>query len=161
VRVFAWRTILEGGGPAESLLRVIGLGGFRVTFSNWAVWITFTYLWLPFVVLPIFAAIERIPSSLLEASSDFGAHALTTFRRVIWPLAFPGVVAGSIFAFSLTLGDYIAPSLVGNTQFIGNVVYDNVGVSNNVPFAAAYALVPVVIVAVYLFVARRLGAFRA
>jgi putative spermidine/putrescine transport system permease protein len=161
VRVFAWRTILEGGGPAESLLRVIGLGGFRVTFSNWAVWITFTYLWLPFVILPIFAAIERIPSSLLEASSDFGAHAMTTFRRVIWPLAFPGVVAGSIFAFSLTLGDYIAPSLVGNTQIIGNVISEKVGTVGDLPFAAAFAMVPVAIMAVYLTVARRLGAFEA
>ncbi|MDP9342017.1 MAG: ABC transporter permease [Actinomycetota bacterium] len=161
VRVFAWRTILEGGGPAESFLRLIGLGGFRVTFSNWAVWITFTYLWLPFVVLPIFAAIERIPSSLLEASSDFGAKAPTTFRRVIWPLAFPGVVAGSIFAFSLTLGDYIAPNLVGNTQFIGNVISEKVGTVGDLPFAAAFAMVPVAIMAVYLTVARRLGAFEA
>ncbi|HEY5860263.1 MAG TPA: ABC transporter permease subunit, partial [Actinomycetota bacterium] len=97
----------------------------------------------------------------LEASSDLGAKGWTTFRRVIWPLALPGIVAGSIFSFSLTLGDYIAPILVGNTKFIGNVIYDNVGVANNIPFAAAFALVPVAIMAVYLWIARKLGAFDA
>ena len=113
------------------------------------------------MALPIYAALERIPSSYLEASADLGAKGFTTFRRVIWPMAFPGVVAGSIFSFSLTLGDYITPSLVGKTVFIGNVVYGNVGVANNVPFAAAYALVPVAIMAGYLFLARKLGAFEA
>jgi putative spermidine/putrescine transport system permease protein len=161
VRVFAWRTILEVGGPASWLLRGLGLGGFRVAFSNWAVWIAFVYLWLPFVILPIYAAIERIPPSYLEASGDLGARATTTFRRVIWPLAFPGVVAGSIFAFSLTLGDYITPDLVGNTEFIGNVISSKVGVAGDLPFAAAFAMVPVAIMAVYLTIARRLGAFEA
>jgi putative spermidine/putrescine transport system permease protein len=132
-----------------------------VAFSNWAVWIAFVYLWLPFVILPIYAAIERIPPSYLEASGDLGARALTTFRRVIWPLALPGVVAGSIFAFSLTLGDYITPDLVGNTEFIGNVISTKVGVAGDLPFAAAFAMVPVVIMAVYLTIARRLGAFEA
>jgi putative spermidine/putrescine transport system permease protein len=160
VRVYAWRVILSGHGFASWLFAKLGLT-VNVGYSSWALWITFVYLWLPFVTLPIYAALERIPASYLEASSDLGARGSMTFRRVIWPIAFPGVVAGSIFAFSLTLGDYIAPTLVSNTQFIGNVVYDNVGVSNNVPFAAAYALVPVIIVAAYLFVARRLGAFRA
>jgi putative spermidine/putrescine transport system permease protein len=161
VRVFAWRTILEVGGPAAWVLQGLGLGGAKVAFSNWAVWITFVYLWLPFVILPIYAAIERIPPSFLEASGDLGAQATTTFRKVIWPLAFPGVVAGSIFAFSLTLGDYITPSLVGNTEFIGNVISDKVGVAGDLPFAAAFAMVPVAIMAVYLTIAKRLGAFEA
>ncbi len=161
VRVFAWRTILEVGGPAAWLLKNIGFGGFRVAFSLWAVWIAFVYLWLPFVILPIYAAIERIPPSLLEASGDLGGRSWQTFRRVIWPLALPGVVAGSIFAFSLTLGDYIAPELVGNTQFIGNVISTKVGVSGDLPFAAAFAMVPVLIMAIYLWLAKRAGAFEA
>jgi putative spermidine/putrescine transport system permease protein len=121
----------------------------------------FVYLWLPFVMLPIYGALERIPDSYLEASSDLGARGWRTFRSVILPLALPGIVAGSIFSFSLTLGDYIAPQLVGNTKFIGSVVYDSVGIANNVPFAAALALVPVAIMAVYLLVAKRLGAFES
>jgi putative spermidine/putrescine transport system permease protein len=161
VRVFAWRTILSDNGFMNWLFQRAGLGSLQIANTNWAIWITFCYLWLPFVVLPIYAALERIPPSLLEASSDLGGRAWVTFRRVIWPLAFPGVVAGSIFSFSLTLGDYITPTLVGNTRFIGNVVYENVGVANNVPFAAAYALVPVVIMAAYLLIARRFRAFEA
>jgi putative spermidine/putrescine transport system permease protein len=161
VRVFAWRVLLSDNGFMNWMFQKAGLGSLRIASSNWAVWITFCYLWLPFVILPIYAALERIPSSYLEASSDLGARSWMTFRRVIWPLAFPGVVAGSIFSFSLTLGDYITPTLVGNTRFIGNVVYENVGVANNVPFAAAYALVPVSIMAVYLLIARRLRAFEA
>jgi putative spermidine/putrescine transport system permease protein len=160
VRVFAWRVMLEGGGPAQWLLDRIGLGGIHLTYSNWAIWLAFTYLWLPFVILPIYAALERIPPSYLEASGDLGARFGTTFRRVVWPLALPGVVAGSIFSFSLTLGDYIAPDLIGNTKFIGNVVADKVGLGD-LPFAAAYCMVPVAIMAVYLFLARRLGAFEA
>jgi putative spermidine/putrescine transport system permease protein len=123
--------------------------------------IVFVYLWLPYVTLPIYAALERIPPSYLEASSDLGARWGTTFRRVVLPIALPGVVAGSIFSFSLTLGDYIVPGLVGNTQFIGNIIYQDVGVANNVPFAATYALVPVAIMALYLLGARKLGAFEA
>ena len=161
VRVFAWRVILSDNGFLNWLAEKTGVGSLQIGASNWAVWIAFCYLWLPFVVLPVYAALERIPTSYLEASSDLGAKGWMTFRRVIWPLAFPGVVAGSIFSFSLTLGDYITPTLVGNTRFIGNVVYENVGVANNVPFAAAYALVPVAIMAVYLLVARRLRAFEA
>ena len=118
----------------------------------------------PFVgPLPVYAALERIPDNYLEASADLGARARRTFRSVILPLALPGVVAGSIFTFSLTLGDYITPSLVGGagSNFIGNVVYENVGVNSNVPFAAAFATVPVIIMAIYLTVARRLGAFEA
>ena len=113
------------------------------------------------MIIPIFAGLERIPDSLLEASSDLGGRAGMTFRRVILPLALPAVVAGSIFTFSLTLGDYITPTLVSNTKFIGNVVYDAVGVAGNQPLAAAYAMVPVVIMLVFLLIARRLGAFEA
>jgi putative spermidine/putrescine transport system permease protein len=162
VRVFAWRTVLQDNGPADWLLRnVLHVGSLKLGFTNWAIWLTFVYLWLPFTTLPIYAALERIPQSYLEASGDLGGRGWNTFRRVILPLALPGIVAGSIFAFSLTLGDYIAPILVGNTKFIGNVVHDFSGVANNVPFAAAYALVPVVIIGAYLLFARRLGAFEA
>lgn len=157
VRVFAWRVILS----TQGLLSWLFFGKVHVGFSMWALWITFTYLWLPFVILPIYASLERVPPSLIEASGDLGATGWTTFRRVIWPMAIPGIVAGSIFSFSLTLGDYIAPTLVSNTQFIGNIVYQNTGVSGNFPFAAAYALVPVVIIGIYLLIARRLGAFEA
>jgi putative spermidine/putrescine transport system permease protein len=116
-----------------------------------------SYLWLPYMILPIFAGLERIPDSLLAASEDLGAGPLTTFRRVILPMALPAVVAGSIFSFSLTLGDYITPTLVSNTDFIGNVVYSNI--SNNLPLASAFATVPVLIMIIYLLLARRLGAF--
>jgi putative spermidine/putrescine transport system permease protein len=111
------------------------------------------------MILPVYAGLERIPSSLLEASSDLGGHSVTTFGRVTLPLAFPAVVAGSIFTFSLTLGDYITPEVVSSKQFIGNVIYDNIGVANNLPFAAAYAFVPIAVMIVYLYAAKRLGAF--
>jgi putative spermidine/putrescine transport system permease protein len=111
------------------------------------------------MILPIYAGLERIPHSLLDASGDLGAAPGRTFRRVVLPLAFPAVVAGSIFTFALTLGDYITPNLVSSTQFIGNVVYANVGVANNLPLAAAFATIPVVVMVVYLLLARRLGAF--
>jgi putative spermidine/putrescine transport system permease protein len=125
-------------------------------------WIVFSYIWLPFMILPVYASLERIPDSLIEASRDLGARNGTTFRRVILPLALPGVVAGTIFTFSLTLGDYITPILVGNTQFIGNVVYRNVlGLSYDLPFAAAYAMVPLAVMGIYLLLARRAGAFEA
>jgi putative spermidine/putrescine transport system permease protein len=161
VRVFAWKLILQGNGVLNWAARGLGLGGAQLGSSYWGIWLVFCYLWLPFVALPIYASLERIPPSYLEASSDLGARGWTTFRRVVWPMAFPGVVAGSIFSFALTLGDYITPSLIGKTSFIGNVVYDSVGVANNIPFAAAYALVPVAVMAVYLLVARKLGAFEA
>jgi putative spermidine/putrescine transport system permease protein len=161
VRVYAWRVILDRSGIVNWTIHKLGLGRIDIGYSNWAVWIVFAYIWLPFVVFPIFASLERIPDSFIEASSDMGAKWATTLRRVILPLALPGIVAGSIFSFSLTLGDYIAPNLVGNTQFIGNVVYSNVGVAGNVPFAAAYALVPIAVMALYLLVARRLHAFEA
>jgi putative spermidine/putrescine transport system permease protein len=126
-------------------------------------WIVFSYIWLPFMILPVYAALERIPHSYIEASRDLGAKGGRTFRSVILPLALPGVVAGSIFTFSLTLGDYITPVLVGgaSSQFIGNVVYDSVNQASNLPFAAAFAVVPVVVMGAYLLIARRLGAFDA
>ncbi|MEX0833970.1 MAG: ABC transporter permease [Actinomycetota bacterium] len=161
VRVFAWKTILGGNGPAESLLRILGIGAEGLGTSELAVGITFCYLWLPFVILPIYAALERVPQSLLDASGDLGAKGWKTFRSVVWPLAFPGVMAASIFAFSLTLGDYITPTLVGKGFFIGNTIYTYVGTANNLPLAAAFATVPVVIVAIYMTVARKLGAFEA
>jgi putative spermidine/putrescine transport system permease protein len=161
VRVFAWQIILTPNGILNWSVVKLHLGHLQIGSSNWAIWLTFTYLWLPFMTLPIAAALERLPASYLEASSDLGGRGWMTFRRIVWPLTLPGIVAGSIFTFSLTLGDYIAPQLVGNTKFIGNVVYESVGVANNVPFAAAFALVPVAIMAFYLLVAKRLGAFEA
>ena len=161
VRVFAWRIILTRNGFLNWLAEMTGIGSLQVGNSNWAVWLTFVYLWLPFTVLPIYAALERVPESFLEASGDLGAKGWTTFRRVVFPLILPGIVAGSIFSFSLTIGDYITPELVGNTQFIGNVIYDNVGIAGNLPFAAAFAMVPIVIMAIYLLAAKRAGAFEA
>lgn len=161
VRVFAWKLILTPNGFLNWLVESLGLGSLQVGRSNWAIWITSVYLWLPFTLLPIYAAIERVPTSFLEASGDLGARGWFTFRRVMFPLILPGIIAGSIFSFSLTLGDYIVPELVGNTQFIGNVIYDNVGVAGNVPLAAAYALVPIAVMAVYLLLAKRAGAFEA
>ncbi len=163
VRIFAWKTILSGSGLARWVsARVFHFGELNIGASNWAVWLTFCYLWLPFVILPIYASLERIQGSLIEASMDLGGRAWPTFRRVILPLAFPGVVAGSIFSFSLTLGDYITPTIVGNRLFIGNVVFNFVsGTANQLPLGAAFAFVPVVIMAVYLLVARRLRAFEA
>jgi putative spermidine/putrescine transport system permease protein len=161
VRAYTWRLILADQGALNWLFDTIGLGSLNIGYSNTALFITFTYLWLPFMVLPIYAALERIPPSLVEASGDLGGRAWATFRRVILPLALPGVAAGSIFTFSLTLGDYIAPALVADTQFIGNVIFTNVGIAGNVPFAAAYATVPILVMVVYLLVVRRLGAFEA
>ena len=161
VRVFAWRIILTPNGFLNWLAGSVGLGSLQLGRSNWAVWLTSVYLWLPFTLLPIYSALERIPESFLEASSDLGARGWFTFRRVMFPLILPGIVAGSIFSFSLTLGDYIVPELVGNTQFIGNVIYDNVGVAGNIPLAAAFALVPIVVMAVYLMLAKRAGAFES
>src|SRR5258706_10607871 len=159
VKVYAWRLILAQNGVLNSALGPVGLHG--PGYSDAAVWLVESYLWLPYMIIPIVAGLERIPSSLLEASSDLGGRAGMTFRRVVLPLAFPAVVAGSIFTFSLTLGDYITPTLVSNTRFIGNAVYDFVGVAGNQPLAAAFAMVPVTIMLVYLVVARRLGAFEA
>ena len=160
VRVFAWKLILTPTGFLNWFTEKVGIS-LQLGNSNWAIWLTFVYLWLPFTMLPIYGSLERVPNSYLEASGDLGAKGWLTFRRVVVPMIIPGIVAGSIFSFSLTLGDYIVPSLVGNTKFIGNVIYDSVGVANNIPFAAAYALVPVAIMAIYLMLAKRAGAFEA
>ena len=159
VKVYAWRTILQGNGFLEWLLTPFGVDapGLGQLLNSW---IVLSYLWLPYMILPIYAGLERIPPSLLEASADLGARSGTTFRRVILPLVFPALVAGSIFTFSLTLGDYITPDLVSDAKFIGNVIYDNSSLGN-VPLAAAYAFLPIVIMIGYLLVARRLGAFES
>jgi putative spermidine/putrescine transport system permease protein len=156
VKVYAWQTMLSSGGFIDWALDPIGLSG--PGYGTTAVWMVESYLWLPYMILPIYAGLERIPNSMISASEDLGAKPWTTFRRVVLPLAFPAVVAGSIFTFSLTLGDYISPSLVSpNTQFIGNVVFANH--TNNLPLASAFAVVPIIVMVVYLGVARRLGAF--
>jgi len=155
VKVYAWRTMLSAGGVINWALAPFGLEG--PGFGGTAVWLVMSYLWLPYMILPIYAGLERIPNSLISASEDLGASPFTTFRRVILPLSFPAVVAGSIFTFALTLGDYITPRLVSNDQFIGNVIFNNI--SNNLPLASALALVPIVVMIAYLMVARKLGAF--
>jgi putative spermidine/putrescine transport system permease protein len=155
VKVYSWRTMLQAEGVINWALAPLGLHG--PGFGETAVWLVMSYLWLPYMILPIYAGLERIPDSLISASEDLGASPFTTFRRVILPLAFPAVVAGSIFTFALTLGDYITPRLVSNDQFIGNVIFNNI--SNNLPFASALALVPIVVMIAYLLVARKLGAF--
>jgi putative spermidine/putrescine transport system permease protein len=155
VKIIAWRAILAEHGVLNWVLGPIGLHGPGTGVT--AVWIVMSYLWLPYMVLPIFAGLERIPDSLISASEDLGAKPFTTFRRVILPLSFPAVVAGSIFTFSLTLGDYLAPKLVSSEQFIGTSIFDSI--TNNQPFAAAFAMVPIVVVIAYLGVARKLGAF--
>jgi len=155
VKVYAWRTLLSSNGAINWALEPIGLHG--PGYGTTAVWLVFSYLWLPYMILPIYAGLERLPNSLISASEDLGASPFTTFRRVILPLTFPAVVAGSIFTFSLTLGDYITPRLVSNEQFIGNVIFSNI--ANNQPFAAALAIIPIVVMIAYLLVARRLGAF--
>jgi putative spermidine/putrescine transport system permease protein len=157
VKVIAWRTILSDGGILNWALEPFGLSFDG--YSTVGLWLVFTYLWLPFMILPIYAGLERIPGSLLEASADLGARSFTTFVRVIFPLAFPAVVAGSIFTFSLTLGDYIAPGLITSEQFIGTVIYNLRGQA--LPTAAAYAFVPIVVIVLYLLVARKLRAFES
>lgn len=157
VKVYSWRIILQGNGLADWLLAPLGLKGPGLS-EDLNAWLVLSYLWLPYVILPIFAGFERIPSSLLEASADLGAKSFTTFRRVVLPLIFPALVAGSIFSFSLTLGDFITPDLVADAKFIGNVIYDN-SANVNLPLAAAYSLIPISIMIGYLLVARRLGAF--
>jgi putative spermidine/putrescine transport system permease protein len=157
VKAYAWRTILSGGGVLNWALSPVGVS--FDWYSSVGLWLVFTYLWLPFMILPVYAGLERIPNSLLEASADLGGKSVRTFLRVTLPLAFPAVVAGSIFTFSLTLGDYIAPKLITSQQFIGTVIYDNHG--TNLPVAAAFTLVPIGVMIVYLLVAKRLKAFEA
>ncbi len=154
VKVYAWRTMLSDGGIVNWALDPIGLDG--PGYGTAAVWLVMSYLWLPFMILPIYAGLERIPNTVLSASEDLGAHPFTTFRRVMLPFALPAIVAGSIFTFSLTMGDYITPSLVSpSTQFIGNVVFSNH--TNNLPLASAFAMVPIAVMLIYLLIARRRG----
>ena len=162
-KVFSWLVIFTRGGILDWSLGKIGLSQIHVIYTNWAVFTVFCYLWLPFMIIPVYAALERIPASQIEASQDLGGRTWRTTRLVLLPLALPGIVAGSIFTFSLTLGDYITPLLVGGTSatFIGNIIYTNIGIANNVPFAAAMALIPIAIMAIYLLGARALGAFEA
>jgi putative spermidine/putrescine transport system permease protein len=161
VRLYAWQTILAHNGAINWALNGLGLPDQNLAYTNTAMWIVYTYVWLPFMVLPVYAALERIPDSYLEASADLGARGWRTFRSVILPLVLPGIVAGSIFTFALTLGDYITPALVGgtNSDMIGTVVYQNF--ATNLPFAAAFAVIPMAIMGAYLLIARRLGAFEA
>ena len=160
IKAYSWRLILAEDGVLNWVLEPFGLKG--PGYGEVGLWLVFTYLWLPYMILPVYAGLERIPNSLLEASADLGGRGWRTFRHVILPLAFPAVVAGSIFpTFSLTMGDYIAPNLVTRgEQFIGNLILTNFGVPD-LPLAAAQALVPLAIMVIYLLVARRLGAFEA
>jgi putative spermidine/putrescine transport system permease protein len=162
-RVYSWILILNHSGLLNWSLQSIGLPPANIGYTYVAMWIVFAYIWLPFMIIPTYAALERVPETLLEAAADLGAPRWRAIRDIVLPLAIPGVIAGSIFTFSLTLGDYITPILVGGagSTFIGNVVFSSIGVANNVPFAAALAMVPVGIMAVYLLIARRLGAFEA
>jgi len=162
-KVYAWLLIFTHDGLLNWSLGKVGIGPVSLIYSNPAVFIVFCYVWLPFMVAPIYAALERIPPSQIEASQDLGARTWRTTRLVILPLILPGVVAGSIFTFSLTLGDFITPILIGGpgSNFMGNVIEQSVGIANNVPFAAAMALIPIAIMAIYLLLARAAGAFRA
>jgi putative spermidine/putrescine transport system permease protein len=162
-RVYAWILILNHSGLLNWSMQSIGLPPANIGYTNTAMWLVFSYIWLPFMIIPTYAALERVPDSLLEAAADLGARRWRAVLDVVLPLAMPGVVAGSIFTFSLTLGDYITPILVGGagSSFIGNVVYSNIGIANNVPFAAALSMVPVAIMTIYLLLAKRLGAFEA
>ena len=159
VKTFAWRTILQGNGIVAWIVSPFGLEGPGLDELPNA-WIVLSYLWLPYMILPIYAGLERIPASMLEASADLGARAGATFRRVVLPLVFPALVAGSIFTFSLSLGDYIVPDLVADAKFIGNVIHDNSSLGN-LPLASAYSLLPISIMVAYLLLARRLGAFES
>ncbi|MCW2947582.1 MAG: binding-protein-dependent transport system inner rane component [Actinoallomurus sp.] len=157
VKAYAWRIMFSGSGVLNWLLDPFGLHG--PGYGLPATIVTLAYLWLPYMILPIYAGLERLPNSLLDAAGDLGARSFRTFRTIIWPVAFPAVVAGSVFTFSLSLGDYISVKIVGGrSQLIGNVVYDNVGAANNLPFAAAVATVPVAIMVIYLVAVRRTGA---
>jgi putative spermidine/putrescine transport system permease protein len=175
VKVYAWKLLLakEGilswvfdqlhlGFLLDAWLSLPVIGGSSLSVSYTGTFLVFTYVWLPYMILPVQAALERVPANLLDASSDLGAAPRQTFRHVILPLALPGVVAGSIFTFSLTLGDYIIPSIIGSSRlFIGQMVYQQQGLAGNLPLAAAFTVVPIVIMGLYLWGARRLGAFDA
>jgi putative spermidine/putrescine transport system permease protein len=175
VRVYSWKLILAKEGVLSWLLTRLGLGGPLAALLEWPVvggpslsvsalgaFLAFTYAWLPYMILPIVAALERVPASLLEASADLGARPNQTLRRVTLPLALPGIAAGSIFTFSLTLGDFVVPGVLGNSSlFIGQAVLAHQGTAGNVPLAAAFTVIPMAIMAVYLLIARRMGAFEA
>ncbi|MGH2712199.1 MAG: ABC transporter permease [Actinomycetota bacterium] len=175
VRVYSWKLILAKEGILNWFVEHLGLepvlnfflgapaiGGPSLSQSYIGMWVVFVYTWLPYMILPLAAALERVPGSLIEASEDLGARPRRTFRKVILPLAKPGLVAGSIFTFSLTLGDFIIPTIIGNSSFfIGSTVLVQQGTAGNLPLAAAFSAVPMVIMAVYLFLARRAGAFEA
>jgi putative spermidine/putrescine transport system permease protein len=175
VRVYAWKLILSKEGilswfvnlfhlnfALDWVLALPGIGGSSLSLSPLGMFIAFCYIWLPYMIVPIQTALERVPKSLLEASSDLGAKPAQTFRNVILPLAFPGVIAGSIFTFSLTLGDFIVPQSLGTSRFfIGQAVYSHQGTSGNIPLAAAFTMGPVLIMIAYLLIARKLGAFDA
>jgi putative spermidine/putrescine transport system permease protein len=175
VRLYAWKLLLAKEGAIswaaqqlhlswllDAVLATPLVGGPSLSFSTLGTFVVFVYMWLPFMILPVMAAIERIPPSTLEASADLGAGPATTLRRVILPLAMPGIAAGSIFTFSLTLGDYIIPQVIGDsTLYIGQIVYRQQGVAGNIPFAAAFSLVPIVVIGLYLWLAKRQGAFDA
>jgi len=175
VKVYAWRLVLAKQGIASWFVDLLGLtpalegalatpviGGPSLASSYIGMFIVFTYMWLPFMILPLVAALERVPGSLVQASADLGARPGQTFRHVVLPLALPGLAAGSIFTFSLTLGDYIIPSVVGAPgYFIGMMVYQQQGTAGNLPLAAAFSVVPIILIAVYLALARRMGAFDA
>lgn len=162
-RVYAWVNILSDKGLLPTIESHLGLPHTYIAYSNTAMWVVFCYLWLPFMIVPIYGALERVPDSYLEASADLGAGSLSTFRRVVLPLILPGIVAGSIFTFSLTLGDFITPLLIGGSSsyFIGNAIYDTAINGGNLPLAAALAFVSIAIMAVYLLAARLAGAFEA
>jgi len=175
VRVYSWKLILAKEGILtwlaerlhltwllDGVLALPVVGGPSLSTSYIGTFLVFLYIWLPFMILPIVASLERVPRSLIEASADLGADPGATFRKVIWPLALPGVVAGSIFTFSLTQGDYIIPQIIGTSEpFIGQAIYRHQGTAGNIPMAAALTVVPIAIMAVYLTIARRLGAFNA
>ncbi len=175
VKVYAWKLILAKEGILtwafdrlglswllDGILALPVIGGNSLSISYIGTFLVFVYVWLPFMILPIQAALERVPGNLIEASSDLGAHPGQTFRNVLLPLAMPGIVAGSIFTFSLTLGDYIIPQIVGSSRlFIGQAVYAQQGTAGNVPLAAAFSVVPIAIMGIYLWAAKRMGAFDA
>jgi putative spermidine/putrescine transport system permease protein len=175
VKVYAWKLILAKEGIVtwaadklhltwllDGILATPVIGGPSLSISYIGTFLVFVYVWLPYMILPVQAALERVPKNFIEASADLGAHPGQTFRTVILPLAMPGVVAGSIFTFSLTLGDYIIPQIVGNSRyFIGQAVYTLQGTAGNIPLAAAFTVVPMLIMGVYLVIAKRLGAFDA
>jgi putative spermidine/putrescine transport system permease protein len=175
VKVYAWKLILAKEGIItwvadqlhlswiiDSLLAVPVIGGPSLSFSYIGTYLVFVYIWLPYMILPVQAALERVPKNYIEAAADLGANPGQTFRSVIFPLALPGIVAGSIFTFSLTLGDYIIPAIVGNSRaFIGQAVYTLQGTAGDIPLAAAFSVVPMVIMGIYLAIARKMGAFDA